>query len=515
MEKLYNKYIVCEKVIYEKLRVGDSMFVRKRTYNEALSEIEELKKKINLMDLKNISLEKEIEEIKKENSNLKDINETNSKLIVIKKELKETEKLFKTLNQEINILNDKKNKAREIINKGEKIKNEINNLETKKEVLAHFGKEYERRSKDLDKINQQILVTSVGLNVSGLSKDLTTTTLSKLTVAMKEQVKLLEKIIIVTNKKMTGVRLTKKSGVYNIVPIFTDFSNDAKRVIGFLMTKLYNVELEHLKTQIKYNNFEVIMKKLDMLYLSINELVDQTPLMLNEQYHLISKEIIKILYEFKLFEREQKERLRYLKEQERERLIVEKEIEAKLMELSKNEKVINKELKKLEKQIYTPDIERRILEFKNKLELIEKKRVEVEKRKQISTSGFVYIISNIGSLGENIYKIGMTRRLEPLDRIRELSGASLPYPYDVHAMILTDNAPKLENNLHKHLHYKRVNLVNNRKEFFNISIEEIKEAVLKYVDGDVVINDNKMAEQFYESQAIREGKLAMPILTEM
>ena len=93
--------------------------------------------------------------------------------------------------------------------------------------------------------------------------------------------------------------------------------------------------------------------------------------------------------------------------------------------------------------------------------------------------GHVYIISNVGSFGENIYKIGMTRRLEPMDRDKELGDASVPFPFDVHALITTSDAPSLENALHKHFNHRRLNLENERKEFFHVTIEEIRDELEK------------------------------------
>ena len=98
-------------------------------------------------------------------------------------------------------------------------------------------------------------------------------------------------------------------------------------------------------------------------------------------------------------------------------------------------------------------------------------------RAQLTRSGHVYILSNIGTLGENVYKIGLTRRLDPLERVRELGGASVPFPFDVHAVIYCEDAPKLENTLHKHFAARRVNMVNLRREFFRVSLDEICAAV--------------------------------------
>ena len=96
---------------------------------------------------------------------------------------------------------------------------------------------------------------------------------------------------------------------------------------------------------------------------------------------------------------------------------------------------------------------------------------------QLTRSGHVYILSNIGTFGESVYKIGLTRRLDPLERVRELGGAAVPFPFDVHAIIYSEDAPKLENMLHRHFAHRRVNLVNLRREFFRVSLDEIRAAV--------------------------------------
>ena len=117
----------------------------------------------------------------------------------------------------------------------------------------------------------------------------------------------------------------------------------------------------------------------------------------------------------------------------------------------------------------------------SKIEELQQRIAEIEEKKRaisqamLTKTGHVYIISNVGSFGENVYKIGMTRRLEPMDRVKELGDASVPFPFDVHAMIRTSDAPALENELHKHFDQRRLNLENQRKEFFRVSIDEIRQ----------------------------------------
>ena len=117
----------------------------------------------------------------------------------------------------------------------------------------------------------------------------------------------------------------------------------------------------------------------------------------------------------------------------------------------------------------------------------------------------MYIISNIGSFGEDIYKIGMTRRFEPSDRVRELSGASVPFGYDIHAMIYSKDAPELEHILHKRFTYNRINLVNNRKEFFKVPLHEIAEFANE--NGyDIEFSNIAEARAYRETCSIRKVK---------
>ncbi len=122
-------------------------------------------------------------------------------------------------------------------------------------------------------------------------------------------------------------------------------------------------------------------------------------------------------------------------------------------------------------------------------------------------SGHVYVISNIGSFGEHVYKIGMTRRLDPFDRVHELGDASVPFGFDVHAMIYSDDAPAMENTLHRAFHERRINLINEKKEFFQVDIEEIARTVRR-MHGEIEITRVTEAEQYRKTVAMRQEREA-------
>lgn len=187
-----------------------------------------------------------------------------------------------------------------------------------------------------------------------------------------------------------------------------------------------------------------------------------------------------IVMEIKNREREEQ---RAIKERIREEERARKEFERAIKEAEREEEVVKKAMEKARKEIEAADGEKKAM-YEAKLADLSQRLKEAEEKNQRAISmaqqtrmGNVYVISNVGSFGENVYKIGMTRRLEPLDRIRELGDASVPFEFDVHAMIPSQDAPKLEHDLHQRFLRSQVNKVNPRKEFFRLSIADIKAAV--------------------------------------
>lgn len=165
-------------------------------------------------------------------------------------------------------------------------------------------------------------------------------------------------------------------------------------------------------------------------------------------------------------------------------------IKARIREEQMREREFQKEMERLEREraAIASALERALAEAKDahsaEIENLRRRLAEAEERSkralsqaQLTKSGYVYVVSNVGSFGDGVFKIGMTRRLEPYDRVRELGDASVPFPFDVHMMISCDDAPRLENEIHRVLHKKRVNKINPRKEFFRTDFDEIRRIV--------------------------------------
>lgn len=210
---------------------------------------------------------------------------------------------------------------------------------------------------------------------------------------------------------------------------------------------------------------------------------------------------------------EEKEEQRRIKEQLREEEKARREYERAIKEAEKEEKTIQQAIDKATKELMLAGeeqrlaLEQKLADLQIKFEEAEAKNQRAISMAQQTRSGHVYVISNIGSFGEDVYKIGMTRRLEPLDRVRELGDASVPFAFDVHAMIYSDDAPSLENHLHKVFNEKQVNKVNSRKEFFNVGIKDIKSTVANMnIDAHWTMFAD--AKEYRESLAIENERIS-------
>jgi hypothetical protein len=204
-----------------------------------------------------------------------------------------------------------------------------------------------------------------------------------------------------------------------------------------------------------------------------------------------------------------------MRQEAEERRILEQQ--RKQLELEEN-KYLNEieKITELKSQADTEEkrlaCERRLSELNAMIAELESKKSEIIKL-QNGQAGSVYIISNLGSFGDQVFKIGMTRRQAPIDRINELGDASVPFSFDIHAMIFSDNAVTMESNIHAHFNESRVNKINRRKEFFQVSIEELQQFVNE-IDPSAEFNTTMLAEQFRQTMAVNEGIIKLTEVVE-
>ncbi|MFI3632710.1 DUF4041 domain-containing protein [Streptococcus parauberis] len=281
----------------------------------------------------------------------------------------------------------------------------------------------------------------------------------------------------------------------------TSFNKQSKQLL-----RAFNSEADYYLSNVTIKNVDNFRNKIAKAFETLNKMFEIDNVKLNQELLTSKLKQLDIMYQYQKQVEIEKELLKAQKEEIREQQKAEKEIQDQKRKIEKEEQQFNNEMNKLLKYLNAANNEveqniyaDKIKELEEKLKLLEKDKQNVLERETNTRAGYVYIISNIGSFGENVYKIGMTRRLEPMDRINELGSASVPFPFDVHALIFSDDAPRLENTLHNYFRNNEVNKVNTRKEFFKVDLQEVKNVVLKEHNNTVHFTDLAVAEQYYES----------------
>ena len=238
-----------------------------------------------------------------------------------------------------------------------------------------------------------------------------------------------------------------------------------------LFLRAFNSECDDVIEHAKYNNIESSEKRITSSRDAISKLGDMMEISITPRYYRLKIEELYLAFEWQQKKQEEKEAQKEARAQMREEAKLAKEIEAQRIKLEKEQSHYQNALEKIIIQISkASDSERDNLEEKKaqleaQLQKIDQEFKDVDYREANQKAGYVYVISNIGAFGENVYKIGMTRRLNPMERIDELGDASVPFNFDVHAMIFSDDAPKLEAALHNAFADKKLNFVNQRREF--------------------------------------------------
>ena len=255
------------------------------------------------------------------------------------------------------------------------------------------------------------------------------------------------------------------------------------KVYKKLMLRAFNGECDVLIAKVKWNNVNQMKERMQKIFDAINKLGEGFKVHLNNEYFDLKRKELILEHEYQTKRQQEKEAMRAIQEELREEEKAKREFEQAQREAQKEETNYQKALDKARKEMELATGEKHD-RLQAQIEKLEQELKEAQEKKERALSmaqqtkrGHVYVISNIGSFGENVYKIGMTRRLEPEDRVKELGDASVPFQFDIHAMIYSDEARTLEYELHKAFTDKKVNMLNYRKEFFNVTLEEIEQKV--------------------------------------
>lgn len=285
-----------------------------------------------------------------------------------------------------------------------------------------------------------------------------------------------------------------------------------------LMLRAFNGECDSAIAKVKATNFQTMENRIRKSFEAVNKLGQMQECFVSEQYRDLRIEELQLECEHAQKVQAEREEQRAIKEEMRQQAIAEKEAERAQQEAERERRQYQEALEKARAEMARVDAEKeadvevqrekhkametRIAELEQMMAEANAKQERAMSLAQQTRSGHVYVISNIGSFGTHVYKIGMTRRLDPMDRIWELSDASVPFDFDVHAIIYTDDAPGLESELHQRFAERRINVVNERKEFFHVTIEEIAEVVRERC-GDIELTLAAEAAEFLQSEAYR------------
>ncbi len=277
-----------------------------------------------------------------------------------------------------------------------------------------------------------------------------------------------------------------------------------------LLLRAFNSECDEIINKVKYNNYDSSVKKMERSFNTIAKLGVTMAISITSDYYDLKIQELQLALEYQTQKQHEKEEKAELRAQQREEARLQKELKEQRKNIDKERKHYEQALSNINHQISTAsddnieDLNQKKEEIIQSLSEIDTKIKDIDYREANQKAGYVYVISNIGSFGEGIYKIGMTRRLNPQDRIDELGDASVPFKFDVHAMIFSEDAPALEAALHRAFEDRKLNLVNQRREFFRVSLDEIKDVVKNNFDKTVEFVDVPDADQYRISLKLRE-----------
>lgn len=297
------------------------------------------------------------------------------------------------------------------------------------------------------------------------------------------------------------------------------YTTKANIAIYKLMVIALEAELQNVLYNINYGKLDNAIssiKDITQKYLKIatdgNQSIAPTLVKFIAEIEGLFINAIKIEYEYYVQKERIKEEQRALREQMREEAEERKILEQQQKQIEKEEEKYNTQISSIQEQINSTSDNNRIAQLENRLQELQSLLANISKQKdeiisrQNGKAGHVYIISNIGSFGDQTYKIGMTRRLDPQERVNELGDASVPFPFDVHSFIFSEDAVGLEYKMHNMLNDRRVNKINLRKEFFNITIDEL-EALTQELEPSAEFNRTALAEQYYQSISMNENEI--------
>ena len=431
--------------------------------NTKLSQMEQDKKEE--LDKLEVEKNREIDEkLSEKQAELDNIDEKLSKLE--EEKTQEINQKLETRKQELSELDVKYEKLQK--EKEEKLNSELkfnqDRLDGVKHELAKLSEELQLARDDVEMLEYGLYEPKYNFINSVQYKE----KLDEIRKKQKQMIKDKTAAVCYTEWEVKGSKSRGKAFINaNIKQILRSFNNETTVLIS----------------KVSHSNIESIEKRIEKSYRSLNKLYTREDVHLSYEYYQLKLDELHLAYEYEVKKQEEKEELREAREREREEKKLQKELEREKKKFDKENTKINSEIEEVKQQLsQAHDEEKAKLEAEiAKLQAaLDKNNEEIEKINEFKEkpgAGYVYIISNKGSFGDDVFKIGVTRRDNPEDRIRELSSASVPFRFDSHVFIFSKNAYDLESSLHERFDKQRVNKVNRRKEFFRITMDDVKRIV--------------------------------------
>ncbi|HGD6513369.1 TPA: DUF4041 domain-containing protein [Streptococcus agalactiae] len=300
----------------------------------------------------------------------------------------------------------------------------------------------------------------------------------------------------------------KKAGVI-VRPMLLD---NSKSKGGAMQNQLIKAMIRGFNGEVDAHLVKVtatnLSKKVDAVVKSFNQLnkmYSRNLVCLSNDYLELKISELQLAVEYELQKLEEKELLREQRAKEREDKKLQAELAAKRKQIEKDRKHFKQMLDNVEELLKTANEEEKeklnlqLAEYQDKLSELDELEEDIDYREGHATAGYVYIISNIGAFGEDVYKIGVTRRLDPMERIRELGSASVPFQFDVHALIFSEEAFSLEKELHNRFEKNKINKVNGRKEYFKVPFSDIKAVLEEHKELAIELTEKAEAFEYRQS----------------
>ncbi|MCY3665834.1 MAG: DUF4041 domain-containing protein [Gemmatimonadetes bacterium] len=291
---------------------------------------------------------------------------------------------------------------------------------------------------------------------------------------------------------------------------------DGNRAEGKKMTnrnirmtqRAFNGECDSAIASVRWNNVTRMEARIKKAFKDINKLNEPNRIYISQEYLNLKLKELWLTHEYRDKRQAEKDEQAEIRRQMREEATIQKEIDEAAKAERSYETMLQKAKDAAEKATGAKlaALESKIASLTEDLAEAREKNERAMSMAQKTKAGYVYVLSNIGSFGDGVYKIGMTRRIDPQDRVRELGDASVPFRFDVHAMIFSEDAPTLEKKLHRIFENRRLNLVNRRREFFDVTLDEIH-SELRKIDSQAEITLTAEAREYKESKAIKESRI--------